>query len=109
MPLVVNLNLLCALFLCARRACALLILHLTPETPSSTRAGGTGITLTGADRVILFDPSWNPAEDMQAVDRAYRIGQTRDVLVYRMIAAGKGAFWISRSITPAGMRALRGS
>ena len=54
----------------------------------STGAGGTGITLTGADRVILFDPSWNPADDMQAVDRAYRIGQTRDVIVYRMIAAG---------------------
>ncbi|CAM9888843.1 unnamed protein product, partial [Scytosiphon promiscuus] len=54
----------------------------------STGAGGTGITLTGADRVILFDPSWNPADDMQAVDRAYRIGQRRDVIVYRMIAAG---------------------
>ncbi|CAM9916762.1 unnamed protein product [Ectocarpus sp. 12 AP-2014] len=54
----------------------------------STGAGGTGITLTGADRVILFDPSWNPADDMQAVDRAYRIGQKRDVIVYRMIAAG---------------------
>ncbi|CAM9487212.1 unnamed protein product, partial [Laminaria digitata] len=54
----------------------------------STGAGGTGITLTGADRVIIFDPSWNPADDMQAVDRAYRIGQTRDVIVYRMIAAG---------------------
>lgn len=54
----------------------------------STGAGGTGITLTGADRVVLFDPSWNPADDMQAVDRAYRIGQTKDVVVYRMIAAG---------------------
>ncbi|CBJ31801.1 conserved unknown protein [Ectocarpus siliculosus] len=54
----------------------------------STGAGGTGITLTGADRVILSDPSWNPADDMQAVDRAYRIGQKRDVIVYRMIAAG---------------------
>ncbi|CAM9355671.1 unnamed protein product, partial [Hapterophycus canaliculatus] len=56
--------------------------------PCSTGAGGTGVTLTGADRVILFDPSWNPADDMQAVDRAYRIGQKRDVIVYRMIAAG---------------------
>lgn len=46
-----------------------------------------GITLTGADRVIVFDPSWNPAEDRQAVDRAYRIGQTRDVVVYRFIMA----------------------
>jgi SNF2 family DNA or RNA helicase len=41
------------------------------------QVGGYGITLTGADRVIMFDPSWNPAEDRQAVDRAYRIGQQR--------------------------------
>lgn len=38
--------------------------------------------------MVIFDPSWNPADDMQAVDRAYRIGQSRDVIVYRMIAAG---------------------
>lgn len=54
----------------------------------TTRACGYGITLTGADRVIIFDPSWNPAEDRQAVDRAYRIGQKNDVVVYRMIMAG---------------------
>ena len=53
----------------------------------TTRACATGITLTGADRVILHDPSWNPAEDRQAVDRAYRIGQTRNVIVYRLILA----------------------
>eukprot|EP01035_Chromulina_nebulosa_P018311 gene18311-23997_t len=53
----------------------------------TTRACGYGITLTGADRVIIFDPSWNPAEDRQAVDRAYRIGQSNDVVVYRMIMA----------------------
>ena len=41
----------------------------------------------GADRVVIFDPSWNPAEDRQAVDRAYRIGQRKDVVVYRMIMA----------------------
>ncbi|KAG5182347.1 P-loop containing nucleoside triphosphate hydrolase protein, partial [Tribonema minus] len=52
------------------------------------RAGGYGITLTGANRVVVYDPSWNPAEDRQAVDRAFRIGQTRDVVVYRMITAG---------------------
>jgi len=54
----------------------------------TTRACGTGITLTGADRVIIHDPSWNPAEDKQAVDRAFRIGQTKDVVVYRLISAG---------------------
>jgi SNF2 family DNA or RNA helicase len=53
----------------------------------TTKACGYGITLTGADRVIVFDPSWNPAEDRQAVDRAFRIGQTRAVVVYRMITA----------------------
>ncbi|KAG5177731.1 P-loop containing nucleoside triphosphate hydrolase protein [Tribonema minus] len=54
----------------------------------STKVGGYGITLTGANRVVVYDPSWNPAEDRQAVDRAFRIGQTRDVVVYRMITAG---------------------
>ena len=54
----------------------------------TTKACGFGITLTGADRVIVFDPSWNPAEDRQAVDRAYRIGQKNKVIVYRLIMAG---------------------
>lgn len=54
----------------------------------STKAAGVGLTLTGADRAIIFDPSWNPSEDSQAVDRCYRIGQTKDVTVYRFIAAG---------------------
>jgi hypothetical protein len=54
----------------------------------STKAAGVGLTLTGADRVVVYDPSWNPAEDSQAVDRCYRIGQTREVVVYRLIAAG---------------------
>ena len=54
----------------------------------STKAGGLGLTLTGADRAILYDPSWNPSDDRQAVDRCYRIGQTRPVEVYRLIAAG---------------------
>ena len=54
----------------------------------STKAGGLGLTLTGADRAVIFNPSWNPTDDSQAVDRCYRIGQKRPVEVYRFIAAG---------------------
>lgn len=54
----------------------------------STKAAGVGLTLTGADRAIIYDPSWNPAEDAQAVDRCYRIGQEKPVTVYRFISAG---------------------
>ncbi|KAF2135866.1 uncharacterized protein K452DRAFT_354213 [Aplosporella prunicola CBS 121167] len=49
----------------------------------STRAGGQGINLAAADTVILFDSDWNPQQDLQAQDRAHRIGQTNNVLVYR--------------------------
>lgn len=51
----------------------------------TTQVGGVGLTLTGADRVIIYDPSWNPATDAQAVDRVYRIGQNKSVVVYRLI------------------------
>ncbi|KAI0772497.1 P-loop containing nucleoside triphosphate hydrolase protein [Trametes elegans] len=54
----------------------------------STMAGGTGLNLTAANKVVVFDPNWNPAHDLQAMDRAYRFGQTRDVAVYRLLAAG---------------------
>ncbi|HYF50060.1 MAG TPA: DEAD/DEAH box helicase [Planctomycetota bacterium] len=54
----------------------------------STRAGGTGLNLTGADTVIFYDHDWNPANDSQAQDRAYRIGQKRTVNVYRLICKG---------------------
>ncbi len=54
----------------------------------SLKAGGTGINLTGADYVIHYDPWWNPAVEDQATDRAYRIGQTRNVFVYRLITRG---------------------
>ncbi|KAI6894800.1 SWI/SNF chromatin remodeling complex component, partial [Hortaea werneckii] len=49
----------------------------------STRAGGQGINLAAADTVLLFDSDWNPQQDLQAQDRAHRIGQTRPVIVYR--------------------------
>ncbi|CAH8494429.1 unnamed protein product [Dicrocoelium dendriticum] len=54
----------------------------------TTQVGGVGLTLTAANRVILLDPSWNPATDAQAVDRAYRIGQKSNVIVYRLITCG---------------------
>jgi len=54
----------------------------------STKVGGLGLTLTAADRAVIYDPSWNPADDCQAVDRCYRIGQTKKVCVYRLVAAG---------------------
>ena len=54
----------------------------------SLKAGGTGINLTAADYVIHLDPWWNPAVEDQATDRAHRIGQTKPVTVYRLIAQG---------------------
>lgn len=53
----------------------------------STRSGGQGVNLTAADTVILFDSDWNPHQDMQAMDRVHRIGQTKPVLVFRLITA----------------------
>jgi SNF2 family DNA or RNA helicase len=54
----------------------------------SLKAGGTGLNLTAADYVIHMDPWWNPAVEDQATDRAHRIGQTKPVMVYRIIARG---------------------
>jgi DNA helicase INO80 len=54
----------------------------------STRAGGLGINLTAADTVIFYDSDWNPTIDSQAMDRAHRLGQTKQVTVYRMITRG---------------------
>ncbi|XP_063096047.1 DNA excision repair protein ERCC-6-like [Cavia porcellus] len=54
----------------------------------TTQVGGAGLTLTAATRVVIFDPSWNPATDAQAVDRVYRIGQKENVVVYRLITCG---------------------
>ncbi|KAK7399357.1 hypothetical protein VNO78_10539 [Psophocarpus tetragonolobus] len=54
----------------------------------TSQVGGLGLTLTRADRVIVVDPAWNPSMDNQSVDRAYRIGQKKDVLVYRLMTCG---------------------
>ncbi|XP_019852622.1 PREDICTED: DNA excision repair protein ERCC-6-like 2 isoform X2 [Amphimedon queenslandica] len=54
----------------------------------SKKCGGVGLNITGANRVIIFDPSWNPANDLQAEDRAFRIGQRQNVEVYRLISEG---------------------
>lgn len=63
----------------------------SPDIPLfllSLKAGGIGLNLTGADTVVHFDPWWNPAAEAQATDRAHRIGQTRAVTSYKLIAAG---------------------
>ena len=60
----------------------------TPVFLISLKAGGVGLNLTGADVVIHYDPWWNVAVQNQATDRAHRIGQTKKVTVYKMIAKG---------------------
>lgn len=54
----------------------------------TTRVGGLGVNLTGANRIIIFDPDWNPSTDMQARERAWRIGQKREVSIYRLMVTG---------------------
>ncbi|KAI9885578.1 MAG: hypothetical protein M1823_002637 [Watsoniomyces obsoletus] len=54
----------------------------------STKAGGVGLNITSANKVVVVDPNWNPSYDLQAQDRAYRIGQIRDVEVFRLVSVG---------------------
>jgi DNA excision repair protein ERCC-6 len=54
----------------------------------TTRVGGLGVNLVGADRVLIYDPDWNPCTDAQARERAWRIGQNRPVTVYRLLTSG---------------------
>lgn len=54
----------------------------------STKAGGVGLNITAANKVVIMDPHWNPSYDLQAQDRAYRIGQQRDVDVFRLVSSG---------------------
>ena len=54
----------------------------------SLKAGGTGLNLTAADIVVHFDPWWNPAVEAQASDRAHRIGQDKQVTIYKLITSG---------------------
>ena len=54
----------------------------------STKAGGVGLNLTGANRMVLLEPDWNPATDTQAMGRIWREGQNKSVYIYRMVATG---------------------
>eukprot|EP01027_Heterolobosea_sp_BB2_P019381 GEZU01027200.1.p1 GENE.GEZU01027200.1~~GEZU01027200.1.p1 ORF type:complete len:278 (-),score=72.45 GEZU01027200.1:966-1799(-) len=54
----------------------------------TTKVGGVGVNLIGADRVLLYDPDWNPSTDAQARERAWRVGQKKDVTIYRLMTSG---------------------
>merc|ERR1719412_1409618 len=54
----------------------------------TTKVGGLGVNLTGASRVVIFDPDWNPSTDTQARERVWRIGQNKEVTIYRLLVSG---------------------
>ena len=54
----------------------------------TTKVGGLGINLIGGNRVVIYDPDWNPSTDIQARERSWRIGQTKDVTIYRLLTSG---------------------
>jgi SWI/SNF-related matrix-associated actin-dependent regulator of chromatin subfamily A member 5 len=67
----------------------------------TTRAGGLGINLVTADIVVLYDSDWNPQVDLQAQDRAHRIGQTKQVYVFRFVTEVRG-YLLSKAIAKYG-------
>ena len=67
---------------------------------ASLKAGGTGLNLTAAETVIVYDPWWNPAAERQAMDRAHRIGQDKPVFVHRLIAENSHRSGIVAAATP---------
>ncbi|PSC67575.1 hypothetical protein C2E20_8771 [Micractinium conductrix] len=77
----------------ARKRQALVDEFNSPAHPSfvlllSSKAGGCGLNIIGANRLILLDPSWNPADDQQAMGRVWREGQKKDVFIYRLLTTG---------------------
>ncbi|TQN68806.1 DNA repair and recombination protein RAD26 [Colletotrichum shisoi] len=54
----------------------------------TTKTGGLGVNLTGATRIVIYDPDWNPSTDLQARERAWRLGQTKPVAIYRLMTSG---------------------
>ena len=63
----------------------------------TAKTGGQGLNITSANRVVIYDISWNPTVDVQAIFRAYRMGQTREVYIYRLFAKGKLSYLFSSS------------